>query len=132
MIRSLSLAATLLAAQFSYATTAQIQVAERDCSNTTLTKLFNGQSRWTSAYSAINRENSDDSKCTQSDVQTWLTTLQASCTTYFDIISITPITKGYAQIAYHDYAYASTDENGRAGGYGYSYTDRLIMTYRCL
>ena len=115
------------------AETAQINIAERDCSNTTLSKLFNNQSSWQGASTLSNgRENSDDSKCTGSDISSWVTSLSSVCPTYFDVISITPITKGYAQFSYHDSNYADTDENGRAGAYGYSYTDRLIMTYRCL
>ena len=127
------LLAAIILASITHAETAQINVAERDCSKTDLSKLFQFQtSRWTTESTSSSRANLDDSKCTGSDVQTWISTLSASCTTYFDVLSITPITKGYAQYSYHNYGYGDQGLNARAGAYGYSYTDRLIMTYRCL
>ena len=108
---------SVMFAGYANAQTAEIKVAERDCSKTTLSKLFYGQSRWLTESTENSRANSDDSKCTQSDIQSWLTTVSSSCSTYFDVVSITPITKGFAQFSYHSHAYADTDENGRSGAY---------------
>ncbi|MEK9713873.1 MAG: hypothetical protein VW258_15015, partial [Thalassolituus sp.] len=112
-----------------HAETAQIQVAERNCTQSTSSNLNQTLgSRWsgvtTEGVSNNTRGNLSDSLCTATDVQTWITNLQASCTTYFDIISITPLTKGHAEISYYTNISGTNDYDSRSAGFGYSYTDR--------
>lgn len=139
MYRKLTIAATfsLLLIPSTQAQTASIMVAERECSDLSLTHLKQSLgNNWfgNSSEGPVNnnRGNVSDSKCTATDIQEWLTSLQSSCSTYFDIVTLTPITKGHAEVMYHNDFYANDFENSRFSGYGYSYTDRLVMTYRCL
>lgn len=119
---------------FSNAETAMVKVAERSCKVNDLKHLFQGEDRWhkrTVGSSWNNsRENLSDDKCSAEDINLWISELQAQCVTYFDVIAVTPLSKGAGQISYYNYYESSADS--RAGGLGYSFTDRLIMTYRCL
>lgn len=131
----ISTIAFLLATGTAQAQNATIQVSERNCSDNNLSQLFQGQSRWTivsgETISNSSRSNLADNKCDSSDISIWVTELQNNCATYFDVITITPITKGASTAFYHNGITTSQDD-ARAGGLGYSYTDRLVMTYRCL
>ena len=112
------------------ADTADVLTAVKSCSATG-DRFASGNYRWSDFYTASSEENLSDSLCTDSDINTWITTLKSACTTYFDVISLTPLNKGYAQYLYYSYT-NSGELNGRAGGYGYSFTDRLVLMYRCL
>ena len=123
---------------FATAETAAIRVAERDCKNAALDSLLTvlsttDSNRWKgSATNNSGRENTSSASCTGADIQVWMNELQTSCTIYFDLITLTPIIKGYSEIVHYNSTFSDSIKDGRGAGYGYSYTDRLIMVYRCL
>jgi hypothetical protein len=129
------LSISLIISSLSLADTAAFKVAELSCKDTSSSLLLFGQSRWEStSTSGIygKRANTSDSLCKAIDTQAFINSLQSACTTYFDIVSITPITKGFGQLSYYDVAFNGTYDNGRSPSYGYGYTDRMILTYKCL
>lgn len=75
----------------------------------------------------IGRENLSDEKCKQADTQIFLSNLAANCSKYFSINSVTPLNKGYSQALT-----GINRESDAAMAAGYSFTDRILVTYKCL
>jgi hypothetical protein len=81
--------------------------------------------------------NLSPSKCTQVSVAQTLASLAQQCTKYFDVISVVPLVRGNAGYLYNtEHLTSRTDGYGYGYGWGagmgFSYTDRLLLFYRCL
>ena len=133
-----------LASLNAFAQTAEVKTAVKSCTETSYTTVgkrrsVNYSDRWSwdgyntesefSTGNASTRKNLSDSSCQESDISTWMTSLKNNCSTYFNVISFSPLTKGYSEYIWKD---KSATEEDHSGGIGYSYTDRLVLVYHCL
>ena len=144
IIKTSSVAFLLSVSTLSFAQTADIKTSVKSCSGSDYTATekrksvpyadriywegFNTETAF-SRSTQTTRKNLSDDLCKEDDINEWMTSLKNQCATYFNVVSFTPLTKGYSEYIWVNDT-SNTDDH--SGGMGYSYTDRLVLVYHCL
>tara|TARA_B100000925_G_scaffold291071_1_gene277923 strand:- start:4800 stop:5222 length:423 start_codon:yes stop_codon:yes gene_type:complete len=126
---------TLFSAKSTFGQTATVGVSAINCESTSIMdnswgfSAYGGGSDDEQTYYDSNPGNFDSLNCGSTQIKNEIDRLAEICSEYFDIISVTPLTKGAAGASYK---FDNYNKSGAANGWGYSYTHSIVFTYRCL